>query len=169
MEPLGPPESHFLSAAIGWIGLGNLAEAEAELGQIGPALQQHPDVLEVRWSLLAQQQKWDEAVQVARWLLHAAPERPTGWIHQAYALRRATHGGLDQAWAVLLPAFDKFPKESIIAYNLACYACQMGRLDDARTWLKRAFALAHKDEIRRQALADLDLQPLWAELRGREE
>lgn len=154
---------------MGWLGLGNLPEAEAELGRIGPAWQQHPDVLEVRWSLRAQQQRWDEALQIARCLLHAAPERVSGWIHQAYALRRASNGGLSKAWDVLRPAFEKFPKEAIIPYNLACYACQSGRLGEARAWLKRAFALADGHEIRRQALEDPDLEPLWSELKDQAE
>ena len=38
----------------------------------------------------------------------------------------------------LRPAFEKFPKVSVIPYNLACYACQMNKLDEARVWLRRA-------------------------------
>ena len=35
------------------------------------------------------------------------------------------------------PAFPgKFPKESIIPYNLSCYACQLEMLDAARVWLE---------------------------------
>ena len=91
---------------MGWIELGNLAEAKAELAQIGPAFQMHPDVLEVRWLLCAEERKWDEGLQVARSLLHSAPDRASGWLHQAYALRRATNGGLRQAWDALLPALN---------------------------------------------------------------
>ena len=155
-----------MDAAIGWLELGNVAEAKAELGQIGPAQQNQPDVLEVRWLICAEEKHWAEGLQIARALLHRAPERSSGWLHQAYALRRVPDGGVGQAWEALLPAFDKFPKEPIIAYNLACYACQMKRMDDARLWLQRAVAIGGKENIKRMALADRDLEMLWEEIRA---
>lgn len=165
MEPLEPPETHYLSAATGWLGLGNSAEAKAELAHIAPARQRHPDVLEVQWSICAHEQNWTQALQVAREVLHAAPERASGWLHQAYALRRVPQGALKDAWEALLPAFDKFPKEPLIAFNLACYACQLGDLAAARTWLKRALVLGGTEEVKALALSDPDLEPLWEEVR----
>ena len=165
MKPVGPPESHDLSAAIGWLGLGNVAEAKKELARIGGALQNHPDVLEVRWLICAEEKRWEEGLQVARALLHSAPERSSGWLHQAYALRRVPDGGLAKAWEALIPAFDKFPKEAIIPFNLSCYACQMGQLDAARQWLHRAVRIGGKETIKRMALNDSDLEPLWPEIR----
>ena len=77
--------------------LGNPAEARAELAQIGAGRQFHPDVLEVRWLICAEEQRWDEGLQAARALLQAAPERASGWLHQSYALRRVAGGGVRQA------------------------------------------------------------------------
>ena len=54
MKPLEPPDSHHLSAAIGWLGLGNVAEAGAELEKIAPQFQSHPDVLVVQFDIHAQ-------------------------------------------------------------------------------------------------------------------
>jgi hypothetical protein len=161
MLPLEPPETHYLSAAVGWLGLGAPLEAEAELDRINPAHQQHPDVLEVRWLICAELDRWSEGLQVARRLIHAAPERVNGWLHQSYALRRVPDGTVQKAWDALLPVFEKFPKEPIVPYNLACYACQLGQVDAAKVWLGRAFALADKEPIKQQALADPDLEPLW--------
>ena len=79
-------------------------------------------------------------------------------------MRRVPGGGLRQAWEVLLPAADKFPREPVVAYNLSCYACQMQQLDIARHWLHRAVAAGQKEAIKKMALADADLQPLWAEI-----
>ena len=79
-----------------------------------------------------EEKRWEEGLQVAQTLLRRAPERPSGWLHQAYALRRVPDGGLQKAWEALLPAFDKFPKDLLIRFNLSCYACQMRRLDAAR-------------------------------------
>lgn len=165
MKPIEPPDSHFLSAAVGWMELGNPAEAKAELAQLRPGLMEHPDVLEVRWLLSASEQNWNEGLIIARLLVERAPERASGWLHLAYALRRVPSGGIQQAWSALVPAFDKFPKEPIISYNLSCYACQMNQLDLARSWLDRATGLAGKDAIRHMALCDEDLRPLWPEIR----
>ena len=165
MQKLEPPDTHYFFAAVGWLELGNAAEARTELAQLSPAQQEHPDVLEVRWSLAAEQQRWDEALQVAQAQLRRAPKRASGWLHQAYALRRIPDGSVQKAWEALLPAFDKFPKEPIIAFNLACYACQMRQLDAARDWLQRAVAIGGKEQIYEMALKDSDLEPLWHELR----
>ena len=165
MQLLGPPDTHFLSAAVGWCELGNVAEAKVELERIAPALGQHPDVLEVRWLILAQEKNWEEGLAVAEALVEVAPQRSAGWLHRAYALRRAKRGGLQAAWDVLLPAFERFPKEPIISYNLSCYACQLGRLDQARQWLQRAVKVAGKEKIKFMALNDDDLSPLWEEIK----
>src|SRR6266404_1079121 len=136
MPELEPPDTHCLSAAVGWLELGNAAEAKAELDRISPAMHSHPDVLEVRWLICAETGNWQEGLKAAQDLVRRAPERPTGWLHQAYALRRLPDGGIKRAWEALLPTFDKFSTEPIIAYNLSCYACQLKQLDEARAWLK---------------------------------
>ncbi len=164
MQQLEPPDTHYLSAAIGWLELGNLAEAEQELNRVSVANQCHPDVLEVRWIVLAQTQRWEAALQIARALLKMAPNRSSGWLHQAYALRRVSKDGLKLAWEALLPASKKFPREATIPYNLSCYACQMDRLDEALGWLRRALLVGDKHQIKQMALEDSDLQPLWSEI-----
>lgn len=159
---------HYLSAAVGWLELGNLAEAKAELERIEPDYLKYPEVLELRWLICAEEQKWQEGLDIARALLQGAPESPAGWLHQAYALRRVPEGSVKQAWTALLPAFDKFPKEPIICYNLSCYACQMQQLEAARVWFKRAIVIGGRkgrERIKRMALEDSDLKPLWEEIR----
>ena len=165
MHKLEPPDTHHLSAAVGWLGLGLPAEARAELAQLTPAACENPDVLEVRWLVAAEQKQWEEGLEVARTLVRLAPARSSGWLHQAYALRRVPGGGVQKAWEALLPAFDKFPKEPIIPFNLACYACQLRQLPAARDWLKRAVAVAGKEKTKQMALSDADFEPLWEEIR----
>jgi Flp pilus assembly protein TadD len=165
MQKLEPPDSHCLNAAIGWLELGVRDEAAAELDRISPAHQRHPDVLEARWSLLAHANRWDDALVAARDLLAEAPARSSAWLHHAYAMRRAADGGLQKAWGALLPAATKFPNEPIICFNLACYACQLGELDEARGWLKRAMKIGRRERIKLMALVDEDLKPLWKEIR----
>ena len=73
---------------------------------------------------------------------------------------------MEKAWDALLPAAEKFPKEPVIPYNLACYACQLQKLEDARSWLKRAIEIGGKERMKEMALEDPDLQPLWKEIQG---
>jgi Flp pilus assembly protein TadD len=164
LDPLDLDDIRSLQAALGWLGLNSSAEARAELDAIAPAQQSHPAVLEARWLLCAHEKNWRDALAVAERELASAPQDSSGWLHRAYALRRVDHGGLPQAWDELLPAAKNFPGEPVIAYNLSCYACQMQQLDLARTWLQNATKIGNKVAIKKMALADDDLQPLWAEI-----
>lgn len=166
MLKIEPPDTHALSAALGWLELGNAGEALAELDHISAVNQPHPAVLEVRWAVFAELKQWEHALETANELVRVAPRKAGGWLHRAYALRRAPDGGLSQAWAALLPAAEKFPKQFLVAFNLACYACQMQQLEDARHWLKRAMEISGETKVAEMALADSDLEPLWPELRA---
>jgi predicted Zn-dependent protease len=165
VQRLGPPDSHHLDAAVGWLGLGCVAEARVELDLISAMRQKHPAVLEARWTICAREKHWAEALEIAQAELAVAPDDCAGWLHRAYALRRVPDGGLPQAWEALLPAAEKFPREPAIAYNLSCYACQLQQPDVARQWLRRAMKAGDQETIKQMALADDDLQPLWAEIR----
>ena len=164
-KPLEPPDSHCLSAAIGWLGLGNVVEAGAELEKIAPQFQSHPDVLAVQFDIHAQAGKWDAAAEIAGTLTQLEPEEPGAWISLAYATRRKTGGGIPQARAILIQAQRTFPKEKIIAYNLACYDCQLGNLDAAKAWLDKACTLGDARKIKHMARQDPDLEPLWPDIR----
>lgn len=167
MATLHPPDTHHLSAAVGWLELGNPSEAGHEVARIAPDSLDHPDVLEVRWEISAAEKSWQTALQLAEALQVKAPQRASGWIHRAYAVRRVPGGGLQQAWETLRPAFEQFPEVSIIPYNLACYATQMGRLDEAWEWLHKAMEAAGDVPcIQTMALADSDLEPLWDRIRA---
>jgi len=157
-------DAHQLNAACGWLELGNLAEVRAELAGMSPESRTHPAVLRLQFALAAAEQNWDAAFAFAEQLLCALPGEPAGWLHCAYALRRKRGGGLEQARDFLAPAAQKFPREATIAFNLACYECQLRDLPAARRWLQRACEIGGQQQIHAQALADADLQPLWAEI-----
>jgi tetratricopeptide (TPR) repeat protein len=157
---------HRLNAVIGWVELGNLAEAKEELNQIPASGRAAPEVLEARWLLEAHMADWKGALKTAEEILRLAPNKSAGWLHRAYALRRVKRGGLKEAAESLRPAFDKFPKEPTIPYNLACYACQLGKLEEARKWFAEALKRSRqKTKIKKMAVNDVDLKPLWEEIR----
>ena len=149
---------------MGWLELGNHIEASEEFKLIAPALQVHPDVLEIRWEICAMAKEWEVCVNIASAIVELAPDRPFGWIGRAYSLRRVEGGSLMAAFMTLLPVADKFPAEPMIPFGLSCYTCQMGRLEDARVWLDRAFAVAGMTGTRKilkhMALEEPDLEPL---------
>lgn len=163
---LSYPDSHHLTAAVGWLELGAPLEAEREIARLDPVNLDHPDVLEVRWQICAAGRDWEAGLGIAEKLVAAAPDRSSGWIHRAYCLRRVKGGSLELAWEALHPAYERFPSVVIIPFNLACYAAQLGRLDEAWSWLHKAMEISGQiDQVKEMALADEDLQPLWDRIR----
>ena len=160
METLEHPDPIYLSAAQGWFELGNFTEAAAELDQIRASAQEHPQVLELRWQIVVQGQRWSEGLQVAEVLCRIAPEQAFGWIHRSYCLHELKR--TQEAWDILLPVAERFPNEWLLCYNLACYACQLHRLEEARTWFCQAMDLGDPAEIKQLAAQDPDLRPLLA-------
>lgn len=163
MDPIEPPDIHNLNAAQGWLELGNVAEAWAELEEILPRWQMHPDVLNLTWNLYAQQKDWPKALAAARQLVARYPDEADGWIHQSYTLHEMKRTA--EARDALLKVIGRFPKISVIPYNLACYECQLGRLDAAKRWLALAENAKGKEDFKKMALEDEDLRPLWDYIR----
>jgi predicted Zn-dependent protease len=164
IKPLEPPDSFHLRAGVGWLELGNHLEANEELEQITPEMRAHPAVLVVRYEIYSKAKKWDGAAEIASALVKLLPERPEFWISLAYSTRRKPGGGIPQAKEVLTEARVKFPKEYMIAYNLACYECQLGNRKQAMQHLEEAIDLAGKKDIRQMAFDDPDLETLWADI-----
>ena len=162
VKPLGHPDTFHVQAAHGWLELGNPLEANQELEKIPPALGVHPDVLEVRWQISAKAKEWEACVGLAEGIIALSPDNPFGWIHRSFALHelKRTEEALDN----LIRVTKKFAEEPIIPYNLACYACQLGNLKGALSWLKKAFALGHAAQVKLMALSDPDLIPLWGRI-----
>jgi predicted Zn-dependent protease len=164
MPKLQPPESHRVSAALGWLELGNATEAKAELDGLPADLRECPEVLFVRWEVEAKQRDWASSLDTARALISVAPEEPDGWIKQSYSLHELKR--TREAWDSLAVVEARFPHTSIIPYNLACYACQLGDSPEAMRRLGKALKLGGKDQIKAMALQDLDLKPLWDDIRN---
>ncbi|MEN9678170.1 MAG: hypothetical protein RIS76_4066 [Verrucomicrobiota bacterium] len=152
------PDRHFALAAEGWFELGQFEDALEELARVSPSSRGNPEVLELHWRILAQRGEWTEALEIANRMTEAAPNRAEGWIHRSFTLHELRR--TQEAWTILLPVAPQFPEESIIPYNLACYACQLGELQAAQDWLKRAARMRPKNEIKVMALQDPDLAPL---------
>ena len=153
-------DPHFLQrrllAASGFAELSLFQEAVQELEELPEVSKELPTVLVVWLEIYQHWQKWSEAESVAFRLLEMEPGEP-GWpIALAYAIRRAR--GLVFAKEILLQAGEKFPDCGTIQFNLACYAAQLGQLDEARQRLSRAVQL--DQEFASMAKTDADLGPI---------
>lgn len=97
------------------------------------------------------------------------PSESFGWVNRSYALRRAPGGGLQATYDALQPAINHLEDLEPVAFNLACYACQLGRIEKARERLAKSFAAAkRKDRLNQARLHALDqpeLEPLWTDIR----
>ena len=162
LDSLSPPDSHYVNAAWGWLELDNITEAFRELDRLSNPALSHPDVLTLRWELLARNKQWSEALDVAHCLVQTAPDRADSWIKQSFALHELKR--TQEAWDALVSVSEHFPGVSTVPYNLACYACQLGQEPVAITWLKRAMKTGGT-EIRKMALSDSDLKPLWLQIK----
>jgi tetratricopeptide (TPR) repeat protein len=162
VKPLEAPDIFHLQAAQGWFELGNHLEANEELEQITPENRAHPGVLEIRWQIYAKAKKWEAALDIASALIQLAPEHPFGWVHRSFCLHELER--TEEARDNLLRAVDKFPGDPVVQYNLACYECQLGRFEQAKNWLQKAFELGDARRMKLAALEDPDLEPLWKDI-----
>lgn len=154
-----PPDIHYLNSAIGWLELGNQAEARADLEKISFLTRYHPDVLIVRWKVHARTKDWVRSLDIARAMVRISPDKATGWICLAYSLYNTKQ--MADAWVHLLNAEKKFPDISAIPYFLACLACQLGKTDEATKWLSRWNGMVHGNDLKSTARKDPRLQAVW--------
>jgi Tfp pilus assembly protein PilF len=160
--PLESPDKEFFKAAVGYSELGMFVEANEQLENIDSFTRLGPEVLALRVEIYRRLRKRDLMQEIAQ-RLHECFPRDVQWvISYAYATRRAE--SVNAARNILINAMPKFPREAIIYYNLACYDCQLNRIESAKQYLKQAFRI--DPNWRLQALEDEDLKPLWDYLGG---
>jgi tetratricopeptide (TPR) repeat protein len=147
-----------LSHAIGYLELGMLAEAAAELDRIPAAETDTLEFMAIRLAVLHEQKNWPAVRDLARELVGRNPTDAGAWVTWAYATRRAV--SLEAAERILIKAEAQHPDEATIQFNLGCYASQRGDLQLARRRVDRAIALDQK--FAEAAASDPDLAPLRA-------
>jgi tetratricopeptide (TPR) repeat protein len=154
---LEAPDLQYCKAAVGYVELGMFQDANDQLENIDPFNRAAPEVLAVRIAVYHGLKKWELMQEVAKRLTEFQPNDIQWTISLAYATRRGN--SIQVAKDILLNAESKFPKEAIIKYNLACYCCQLGEIENAKNYLKKVFEI--DSTWRLQALDDEDLRPLW--------
>jgi tetratricopeptide (TPR) repeat protein len=151
------PNDIRLRAAEGWLELGNLAEARAELAEIEDVYKTFPEVVQLSYAIHQEAREWAECVVAASAFVELVPDHADGWITRSFALHELKR--TREAHDLLLPAAKLFPKVWTIPYNLACYCAQLGELDASERWLARAKKI-DKEQVEQIAAEDPDLKPL---------
>ena len=147
-----------LSSAQGYLELGLVTEAAAELERIPAPHNESTEVLAVRMAVLQPQKKWAALAGLAAKLVERNPSEAAAWVTWAYATRRAN--SLAAAERILLKAEQHHPSDPTIQFNLGCYACLRGDLPAAQRRVDRAVAL--EPQFLHAAATDPDLAALRA-------
>ena len=153
-----------LQFARGWLELGCTGEAEAELAGMSPDHALCAEALELRFQVLAKSRRYLEALAVSRQQRERFPAELAGLMNMGNALfwLDRTH----EAVALVEPAIQEHPLETVLPYNLACYLVKLGDTDAAKQWLRHAMKIGHPGRVVRHALVDTDLEPVWPWLRS---
>ena len=97
-------------------------------------------------------------------MMRVAPQLSWGWFMQSWTYY--CQGRPEEAYETLLLVTDRFPKDRLIRYELACYACKLGMLQESRRWLLSAADVSDAASIQKKAAFDIKLQPLWEWIKG---
>lgn len=146
----------WLLAAQGYCELDMFDAALAQIVAIPAELQDHPSVVEMRLVVLMQQRKWLPALRCGQKLCAVSPDNPCGFIHTAFVLHEL--GRTEEALRCLSSGPIVLQKDPTFFYNMACYECVLGRLDEARVHLAKCVAMDKK--YRELAKTDPDLVSL---------
>jgi len=149
-----------LLAAQGYLELGMVEEALAELSSFSGPFAQDPDIVELRLHILMQGERWNEALTSAEELLRITPDAVPAFIHGAFALHEM--GRTSEARDLLLKGPPVLKSDPTFHYNIGCYEAVLGNKEAALQSLQLSFAL---DETYRDfAKEDPDLKILHEEL-----
>ena len=149
-----------LLAAQGYLELGMVEEALAELVAVQSPMISDPDLIEMRLHILMQGGRWSDALASAEELLRLNSSAISAYIHGAFALHEL--GRTTEARDLLLKGPQVLRNDPTFHYNIGCYEAVLGNNDSAMRSLKKSFAL---DETYRDfAKQDPDLEAIRAEL-----
>lgn len=131
-----------LRSAQGYIELGMFVEAATELECLAPEARGHPAVLAYRYAIYSKLEQWTMAEVVARQMVKLPPEGPGWWLNWAYSTRRCQT--IQEARQILLDAEKLHPQHATIQFNLGCYACRLGEMEEAMRRVEAAISLDGK-------------------------
>jgi len=161
MPPSSITTRRRLEYAKGYIELGMIKEASEELEAISNEARTTVEVQRVHVDLYMEAKRWDQVVNAAKPVCEATPTDDGAWIAWAYALRELQR--VKEAQDVLLRAEPLHGATcAVLHYNLACYACLLGQMQEARRRLSLACKMDENSKA--AAMEDDDLRALWDDI-----
>jgi predicted Zn-dependent protease len=147
-----------LRTACGYAELGMDRESMAELNAIPRALQNQPEVLQLRLHHLMMRKSWRRALTMSRKLCRVAPDNGAGFLHAAFCLNQL--GRTAAALEMLRQGPAALRHEPIYYYNLGCYEALLGLAREAQRHLEISFQM--DGAFREIARKDPDLKAVHA-------
>lgn len=146
-----------LRAADGYLFLGMVGDALAELDAISTGERDDSAVLLARIRVLLHMKKWAAAETLSSRGARLHREEGEFTVQRAFALHQMKRDGA--AEEALLAAPEWIRRTGILHYNLACYEARLGDLNTARRCIDAAIEI--NAGIKKSARLDPDLQGLW--------
>lgn len=157
---MSPESRRALQAAHGYHDLDMVEDAWKSLRTLSTAERENPAALEIEAILWLKEKNWTKAMEISQRLCASDPMACAGYIHQAYCLHEM--GQTAEARQTLLDGPAALRDVAIFHYNMGCYQAQLGDLDDARRFLRKAFEM--DPALSNLAKRDPDLAGVWATL-----
>jgi len=148
---------HHINAAQGYLELGMFQRSWDELEAVEPTDRARFEVLAMRLTVLQHMERWQMGAEIARGAQRRYPEEGMLYLLGSYHIRRSED--LPTAFDFLSAGEKYLENEGCYWFNMACYHCQLGRLDETRECVKRAVELDRKYQL--MVLEDEDLRPMW--------
>ena len=136
---MDPQFQRRLLAASGFAELSLFQEAVQELEELPESAKEFPAVLVVWLEVYQRWEKWAEAESVATRLVGSGTRRTE--LAGSPCVCDPAGSRADLCSRSPAASRRKFPNCGTIQFNLACYAAQLGQLDEARGRLGRAIQL----------------------------
>lgn len=159
-----PIEAAACKRAEGYFELDLPEEALFELDETFSPTDRNPVMLQLRADLLTTLARWHEAADICLLMIELDPANSFWWIQGAYSVRRAR--SIVDAEIILREALVHHPRNVLVVYNLACYACVQERFDEAISLYGRAIALDEKT-VFEMSLRDPDLAGIHPQIVSR--
>jgi tetratricopeptide (TPR) repeat protein len=148
---------HSIKAAIGYAQLGMWGEALHELDLLSYEDREHPTAVALRVEILNRLGRWDESAALAESLVDRRMQHGALYLAAAEAFRETRSPA--QARALLLKGEPLLREEWLWWFEMGCFACYLGELEEAKTRFTRAFEM--DPTCRDRIYLDEGLRPLW--------
>lgn len=145
-----------IRSAEGYFELGMFEDALAVISSLPEVYRRTPPLLSIAGHCQLALKQWKPALETFRQLTAVAPLNPDGYLHAAFCLHEL--GRTSEAKETLLSASTILKGTPLFYYNLACYECRLGHLNDAKELLQQAISM--ESRFQTSWLHDPDLAQL---------